>query len=212
MRHASFLYIFRLSSVCCLSVVCLAAVCHSCWNPFSVYVRFLVCPSFVCRPSVVYLYLCIWHVSSVSHLSLACLSSVRRLPFVCLPSDCRLQLVCHLSAPRLSLVCLPSVSSVQCLFVACLPSLVCSFLTIACPSVPDLGTDTDRMIPKDSVNKCREKQRRIPKVHDRGQNGSKRDAKDPKMAPNSFQGLPKVSNMLPKCSEGLPVPELQLSF
>ena len=46
---------------------------------------------------------------------------------------------------------------------------------------------------------------------DRGQNGPKRDAKDPKMAPNSFQETPKVSNMLPKCSEGLPVPELQLS-
>ena len=46
---------------------------------------------------------------------------------------------------------------------------------------------------------------------DRGQNGPKRDAKDPKMAPNSFQGLLEVSNMLPKCSEGLPVPELQLS-
>ena len=155
MRHASFLHIFRLSSVCCLSVVCLAAVCHSSWNPFSAYVRFLVCPSFVYRPSVVHLYLCIWHVSSVSHLSLlvARLSSICPLPFVCLPSDCRLELVRHLSAPRLSLVCLPSVSSVQCLFVACLPSLVCSFLTIACPSVPDLGTDTDRMIPKDSVSK-----------------------------------------------------------
>ena len=49
---------------------------------------------------------------------------------------------------------------------------------------------------------------------DRGQNGPKRDAKDPKdpkIAQNSFQGTPKVSNMLPKCSEGLPVPELQLS-
>ena len=46
---------------------------------------------------------------------------------------------------------------------------------------------------------------------DRGQNGPKRDAKDPKKAPTSFLGLPKVSNMLPKCSEGLPVPELQLS-
>ena len=90
--HASyiFLYIFRLSSVCCLSVVCLAAFCHCCCNPFSVYIRSIVNPSFVYRPSVVYLYLCIWHVSSVSHLSLACLSSVCRLPFVCLPSDCRL--------------------------------------------------------------------------------------------------------------------------
>ena len=39
---------------------------------------------------------------------------------------------------------------------------------------------------------------------DRGQSGSKRDAKDPKMAPKSFQGLPKVPNMVPKSYHGFP--------
>ena len=67
------------------------------------------------------------------------------------------------------------------------------------------------MILKDSVYKKAEKIKEDPIVTGRGQNGSKRDAKDPKMAPQSFQGLPTVANMLPKCSEGLPVPELQLS-
>ena len=53
------------------------------------------------RPSVIYMYLCIWFVSSVSHLSLACLSSVRRLFIAPLSSTCtsvsgmcRLFLIC----------------------------------------------------------------------------------------------------------------------
>ena len=93
-------------------------------------------------------------MSSVSHLSPDCLLSVCRLPFVCLPPGCRLPLVCHSSASRLPLVCLSSASrpSGACVLLVCHLVSIC-FLTVVCPSLPDLGADADRMIMNKSVHK-----------------------------------------------------------
>ena len=139
--------------------------------------------------------------SSVCHLSVVYHSSATCLPLVCLSSVCRLPLICPMSVCRSSGIYQKSLASV-------------CFLTVVSPSLPDLGTDTDRTNPKDAVHKISRKTRRNPKAPNRCQEGSKGDAEDPptgpKQLPRPPNRLPNIPNMLPKCSEGFPEHDLQL--